>query len=84
MDDIEITQRLKTIVTPYVQNKNGLKDFNENTGFINDLEINSANLVDVVLDVEDEFDISIDNQSMEEMLSVGDAKSIIQNKLAEK
>ena len=52
------------------------------TDFIKDLEVNSANLVDVILDVEDEFDIEIDNDSMSGMLTVGDAKNIIERKLA--
>ncbi len=81
MSEKEILTRLKTIVKPYVQRMEGLNDFQENTDFLNDLEINSANLVDVVLDVEDEFNIEIDNDSMEGMLTVGDAKSIIQRKL---
>jgi acyl carrier protein len=80
MADKEIIEKLKTIVTPYVQNKEGLKDFNESTDFINDLKINSANLVDVVLDVEDEFNIEIDNDSMNGMLTVGDARHIILQK----
>ncbi|MDT0690163.1 phosphopantetheine-binding protein [Salegentibacter sp. F188] len=84
MTDKEIIEKLKTIVTPYVQRKEGLEDFNEKTDFINDLKINSANLVDVVLDVEDEFKIEIDNDSMDGMLTVGDAKEIIERKLAEK
>ncbi|PTX43087.1 acyl carrier protein [Christiangramia gaetbulicola] len=82
MSEKEILTRLKTIVKPYVQRMEGLNDFQENTDFLNDLEINSANLVDVVLDVEDEFNIEIDNDSMEGMLTVGDAKSIIQRKLS--
>jgi acyl carrier protein len=82
MSDNDIIQKLKLIVTPYVQNKPGLENFNEQTDFLNDLKINSANLVDVVLDVEDEYDIEIDNDSMTGMLTVGDAKKIIQNKLS--
>ncbi|MCM8570100.1 phosphopantetheine-binding protein [Gramella jeungdoensis] len=81
MSEKEIIDRLKKIVEPYVQRVEGLQNFQENTDFLNDLEINSANLVDVVLDVEDEFDIEIDNDSLEGMLTVGDAKSIIQNKI---
>lgn len=81
MNDNEIIEKLKKIVTPYVQNKDGLKNFNESTSFINDLKINSANLVDVVLDVEDEFDIIIDNDSMDGMQTVGDAKKIILQKI---
>ena len=81
MTDTAILDKLKSIVKPYVQREEGLNDFSENTDFLKDLEINSANLVDVVLDVEDEFDIEIDNDSMEGMHTVGDAKEIIQKKL---
>ena len=84
MSDKELLEKLKNIVTPYVQNKEGLENFDENTDFLNDLKINSANLVDVILDVEDEFNIEIDNDSMNDMLSVLDAKKIIQLKLAGK
>ena len=84
MSDKELIEKLKQIVSPYVQNKEGLESFDEKTDFLNDLKINSANLVDVVLDVEDVFNIEIDNDSMNGMLSVLDAKKIIQLKLAEK
>ena len=82
MTEKEIIDRLKKIVEPYVQRLEGLKNFREETDFLNDLQINSANLVDVVLDVEDDFDIEIDNDSMEGMLTVGDAKNIIQKKIS--
>ena len=77
----EIISKLTTIVKPYIQNEEGFKNINENTDFIKDLEINSANLVDIILDVEDEFDIEIDNDSMEQMLSVKATVAIIQNKI---
>ncbi len=73
--------RLKQIVQPYVQSETGLENLSEDTDFINDLQINSANLVDVVLDVEDAFDIEIDNESMEQMLTVKAALAIITSKL---
>ena len=77
----EIISKLTTIVKPYVQNEEGFKNLNEDTDFINDLEINSANLVDIILDVEDEFKIEIDNDSMEKMLSVKATVEIIQTKI---
>jgi len=77
----EIISKLTIIVKPYVQNENGFKNLNENTDFINDLEINSANLVDIILDVEDEFDIHIDNDAMEKMLSIKETVTIIQTKM---
>lgn len=76
--------KLKEIVKPYVQDEQAFNNLSEDTDFIKDLKINSANLVDVVLDVEDEFDIEIDNDSMEKMLSVKAAIEIIEAKLAGK
>ena len=73
---------LQKIVKPYVQDQNAFNNLAEETDFINDLKINSANLVDVILDVEDEFDIEIDNDSMEKMLFVKAALDIIETKLS--
>ena len=84
MEEKDLNDQLKNIVTPYAQNKEGLTDFKDSTHFIQDLEVNSANLVDIILDVEDEFDIEIDNDSMEGMLTVADAKNIIRLKMQEK
>ena len=82
MTNDELIAKLKTIVQPYIQDEEAFKNLNEDTDFINDLKINSANLVDVILDVEDEFDIEIDNDSMEKMLSVKTALDIIETKLS--
>lgn len=84
MTDAEIISELKQIVKPYVQDEQSFKDLNANSDFINDLKINSANLVDVVLDVEDKFNIEIDNESMEKMLSVQAAMDIIKEKMDSK
>ena len=81
MTKVEIIGKLTTIVKPCIQNEEGFKNLNENTDFINDLEINSANLVDIILDVEDEFKIEIDNDSMEKMLSVKATIEVIQTKM---
>jgi len=84
MSKEETIQKLKTIVRPYIQNQEAFDNLTESTDFINDLQINSANLVDVILDIEEEYDIVIDNQSMERMLDVKSAMEIIETKLSEK
>jgi len=83
MDREEIIARLKPIVSAYVEDKDQLENLNEATDFIKDLRINSANLVDIVLDVEEEFGIVIDNLSMEKMLNVGASIDIIETKLVQ-
>lgn len=80
----ELIAKLKEIVKPYVRNEEAFNNLNEQTDFLNDLKINSANLVDVVLDIETAFDIIIDNESMEKMLNVKAAMDIITQKLSEK
>ncbi|WP_395074927.1 acyl carrier protein [Flavobacterium sp.] len=84
MTKTEIIEKLKSIVKPYIKNQEAFDNLNENTDFINDLQINSANLVDVILDIEEIFDINIDNESMEKMLDVKSALTIIETKLSEK
>jgi acyl carrier protein len=84
MERSEIIEKLKQVVQPYVKNQEAFENLTESTDFIRDLKINSANLVDVVLDIEDVFDITIDNEAMEKMLDVQSTLAIISSKLAEK
>ncbi len=84
MDKAAIIEQLKTIVKPFVKNEEAFDTINEDTDFITDLNINSANLVDIVLDVEDAFGIVIDDQSMAKMLNVKATLEIIETKLAQK
>lgn len=80
----ELIAQLKNIVKPYTDQFEAHKNLTEKTDFIKDLHINSANLVDIVLDIESAFNIIIDNAEMERMLDVKTAMEIIQTKLAAK
>lgn len=80
----ELIAKLKLIIKPYTTNTEAYDNLTENTDFINDLNINSANLVDIVLDIEEAFDVVIDNTDMERMLNVKAAVEIIDTKLNEK
>jgi acyl carrier protein len=84
MEKEALIAQLKTIVKPYIQDEEAFKHLSENTDFIKDLKINSANLVDVILDVEEVFDIRIENEDMEKMFSVKAAMDIVNEKLAAK
>ena len=84
MTQQEITIKLTQLVKPYVKDQQAFESISPETDFINDLKINSANLVDIILDIEETFDIVIDNESMERMLDIKSALNIIETKLAEK
>ncbi len=82
MTQEQITEKLQTIIAPYVEDKSALEGINGETNLLNDLDINSANLVDIIIDVEDAFDIEIDDDSAEKMLTVKDAVEVVMAKTA--
>jgi acyl carrier protein len=84
MNKLETIEELKAIVKPYIQNEEAFDALTEETDFINDLKINSANLVDVILDIEEKYDIVIDNEAMEKMSNVKAALAIIETQLSAK
>lgn len=73
---------LKKIIKIYLPEDVSVDDITPNSHLINELNINSANLVDVVLDVEDHFDITIEDDEIEKMDTVASALDIIGQKVA--
>ncbi|WP_047419953.1 phosphopantetheine-binding protein [Cellulophaga sp. Hel_I_12] len=84
MNTEERYQKLKAIVKIYLPEDVSVDDISIESHFINELNINSANLVDIVLDVEDAFDIMLENADMDQMQTVKDALEIIDTKLKAK
>tara|TARA_R110002051_G_scaffold325867_1_gene432597 strand:+ start:136006 stop:136290 length:285 start_codon:yes stop_codon:yes gene_type:complete len=84
MNTEERYQKLKAIVKIYLPEDVSVDDISTESHFINELNINSANLVDIVLDVEDAFDIMLENADMDQMQTVNDALQIIDAKLKAK
>lgn len=82
MDNDQIINNLKEIITPYTDHKEALETLTENTDLLIDLKINSANLVDIILDIEEKFGIEIDNDSMTKMINVKETVAVIKEKLA--
>ena len=80
MEKTELIEKLKGIIEPYIQDEDAFKNLSETTDFVKDLKINSANLVDIILDIEDAFDIRLENEDMEQMLNVKAAIEIVQSK----
>ena len=80
--DTNIFDRVVKILTPYVKNQEALAAVTPETGILDDLKINSARLVDVVLEFEDDFDIEIGDDDIDEVNTVGDCVRLIQAKAA--
>ncbi|MBS1500917.1 MAG: acyl carrier protein [Bacteroidetes bacterium] len=80
----EILDELKKVLTPYTSNKEMLNSINEETDLIRDLKINSANLVDIIIDAEAKYNIEIDYDSADKMINVGSCVDVISEKLGQK
>jgi acyl carrier protein len=81
MDRQAVIDKLRNIIEPYVQDAEAFAKMDENTDLLQDLKVNSAHLVDIILDAEEAFDIEIDDDSAEKMLTVKDAVDIISSKV---
>ncbi len=77
----EIMDELKKVLMPYAEDKELLGSINEHTNLITDLKINSANLVDIIIDAESKYNIEIDLDSAEKMINVGSCIDVIVEKM---
>ena len=80
----EIINELKNVVAPYTTNKELLAGLNDQTDLIADLKINSANLVDIIIDAEAKYNIEIDYDSADKMINVGSCVDVIYDKVNNK
>jgi acyl carrier protein len=84
MSSEEIYNQLLPIIATYLPEDVSVNSINQDSDLTKDLNINSAYLVDVVLDVEDTYNVEFTNQDMEKLRTVNDAIEIIQNKISNK
>ena len=82
MENSEVQSRVVEIIARYAKNKEALGDVSETTNILEDLKVNSARLVDVILDFEVEFDIEVEDDDADAVNTIGDAVALIQSKLA--
>jgi len=75
MDAIE--NKLIEIIKKYTFDKKVWDNYSADMRIIKDLKINSARIVDIILDMEDEFKIDIDNDVIEKLITISDAIKLI-------
>ncbi len=81
MEENERYQSLRELIRPYLPEDVSLEDLRPESRLVSELHINSSHLVDLVLDLEDHFDIRLEDAEMQEMQTVEDALRIIEAKL---
>jgi len=73
-------EEVKEIIRKYAFDKVLVDNSTEDSRIIVDLRINSARVVDIVLDIEEKYNIEIDDKSLERIISIKDAMDIISEK----
>lgn len=74
-EEPSVEEKLKEIVIK--QFGEGEKTVTLESSFVNDLGADSLDIVELVMELEDEFDVSIPDEDAEKMKTVGDAVKYI-------
>ena len=72
---------LKQTLITTIANHMGIDemDIDMDSNFVNDLGADSLGIVELILELEDEFDIEISDEHAEKMLTVGDVYTYLDN-----
>ncbi len=81
MEQQEIYSNVVRIISKHAKNEEALKTLGPETHIINDLQVNSARLVDIVLDFEDTFDLEISDDDADKINTIGDAVKLVKDLL---
>ena len=80
MEQQQVMEKVVAILKPFVKNPAALAAVSMETSILQDLKVNSARLVDVVLEIEDAFGIAVTDAEADSVKSVGDAVKLIVGK----
>ena len=78
----EIEEKVIQIVCEQLSVDKG--ELSRGTSFVNDLNADSLDTVELVMELEDEFDLTIPDEEAEKLKTVGEAIDYIQKNLNEK
>jgi len=78
----EIFDKVVEIIRPFVKNQEALDSVGDSTNILKDLKVNSARLVDIILDFEDAFDIEVEDEDADAVNTVGDAVQLIEARIS--
>ena len=81
MDEQKIFEAMITILKPYTKDSALLERATKDTHILNDLKVNSARLVDVIIKCEDVFNITVDDDEADTIRTIGNAVDLIRAKL---
>jgi len=82
MAEQDLLARVVKIIKPFAKDQDALARATTTSRILEDLKVNSARLVDIILAFEREFDIEVGDDDAGRVQTVGDAIEIIEAKLS--
>lgn len=80
MEKSEIFKKLVDIVSPFAKDKDALSKVSDQMSILKDLKVNSARMVDIILKIENTFNIEVGDGDTDKVRTIGDAVNYIQSK----
>ncbi len=77
MVEEQVFEQVVSILKPFVKAPEALASVKMDSSIVKDLKVNSARLVDVVLEIEDKFGIAIADADADKVKTIGDAVKLI-------
>ena len=82
MEREKVKQEFLAVIQPFTR-KTSAGEITDDTLLVDDLNVHSARLVDIILEMEDKFSVRIDDEESSSMTTVGGAVNLLMAKLAE-
>lgn len=82
MEQEQILTQLRALIKPHLeyQDEETLASLKGDTNLLNELGLDSVDLVEVIMDIEDEFDIAIEDEDIQAVKTVNDLVALIADK----
>ena len=77
MEQQQVFDKVVEIIRPFVKAPEGVANAKMETSILKDLKVNSARLVDVVLEIEEAFGIEVTDEAADQVRTIGDAVKLI-------
>jgi acyl carrier protein len=83
MENAQIVEKLKGIIKPFLEYEEdeAFQNLNEKTDLINELSFDSVDLIEIVIEIEEAFDIDIEDTEIKEIKTVKDIVNLIKSKM---
>jgi len=79
MEEAQIYDKVVSVIRPYIKKEDAT--ISAKSKILEDLGVNSARLVDIVLEFEDQFGIEVEDEAADGISTIEDAVKLVERKI---